>query len=136
MLKNHVFDDVNVPIRPDIFIRRMLDVVDNIATMNRLEMQLKTNLLHAKKDERPMKMTAPSQSTDDLNVTLKDLSLEVSEFMPRFNMNIQYFMFLICIMYSYRKRKSQLKIGEAKEKQQRKSHRCVNSILNKQVREN
>lgn len=82
MLKNHVFDDVNLPIRPDIFIRRMLDVVDNIATMNRLEMQLKTNLLHAKKAEIPMKMTAPSQSTDDLNVTLKDLSLEVSEFLP------------------------------------------------------
>lgn len=78
MFKNHVFDDVHFPIRPDIFVRRILDVVDNIATLNRLEIQHSKNILHTKRSETAPEMNEPKQSTDDLDFSLHDLSLEVS----------------------------------------------------------
>lgn len=45
VIKNVIFNDVTLPIRPDIFIKRLLDYSDNLTTINRLEIKHKENVL-------------------------------------------------------------------------------------------
>lgn len=70
-IKNVVFKDIRLPTRPDVFLRRILDVVDNISKLNRLEVQLSKNLLNVSN-------TDSKSSVQKLHATLHDLSLEVS----------------------------------------------------------
>lgn len=77
--KNHVFDDVCLPIRADIFTQRTLDVVDDIAKLNRLEVKLAKNLLQASRTKvASNSKNAQKPTQPDLDVPLRDLSLEVS----------------------------------------------------------
>lgn len=45
VIKNVVFKDLTLPIRPDIFVQRLLNDANNLATLNRLEMKHKQNIL-------------------------------------------------------------------------------------------
>lgn len=75
VIKNVVFKEINLPTRPDIFIERMLCIVDNVATLNRLEVKQK-NLLQMGSDSKPDDKALNS----GLESSMMEMSLEVSEF--------------------------------------------------------
>lgn len=47
VIKNVAFKNINLPTRPDIFIEKLLDVLNKVATLNRLEVKHKQNVLRA-----------------------------------------------------------------------------------------
>lgn len=47
VIKNVVFKNTNLPARPDVFIEKMIDMLNKVATLNRLEVKHKQNLMQA-----------------------------------------------------------------------------------------
>lgn len=67
MIKNHMFKNEPLPTRPDIFVQRMVEQIDDMTTLNRLEIKLNGKF----------SKTTLNQSNNDLEDSLADLSLEV-----------------------------------------------------------
>lgn len=99
MIKNVVFKDIKLPTRPDIFVKKMLSVVDQIATLNRLEVKQKELLKTA--SATTSATTSDSKADDictnnELEFEMMEMSLEVC-----YHIFIYKCVFMECIHYYF-----------------------------------